>query len=115
MKTCPYCGQQNAEENSFCNQCGADMVHNIQAPSSVKAASPWRLGYVKFVLYISALIPFLGLLAGFVVFSSPFDGKEALSARLIKVSSVVTIVLLCVIFFVAFLSSLLLSALALSL
>ena len=27
MKNCPYCGQQNPEENQFCNKCGADMVN----------------------------------------------------------------------------------------
>ena len=27
MKNCPYCGQENPNENQFCNRCGKDMVN----------------------------------------------------------------------------------------
>lgn len=29
MKNCPYCGQQNPDDNQFCNKCGANLSQTV--------------------------------------------------------------------------------------
>lgn len=104
MKNCPYCGQQNPEENQFCNKCGADMVNQTQTPVSVIQASPLTKGYVKFALYVLAVLcPIIGLPLGFLVSLSPFANQQNISSGVIKVSAAFMIVWPCIAFWVAFL------------
>lgn len=103
MKNCPYCGQQNPEENRFCNKCGKDMVNGVQSPVSVVQTSPLMKGYVKFALYVLGILcPIVGLPLGFLVSLSSFDNQKGLSSGLIKVSAAFMIIWPCVAFFVAF-------------
>lgn len=104
MKSCPYCGQLNPEENQFCNKCRADMVNQTQTPVSVIQASPLMKGYVKFALYVIAiLLPIIGLPLGFLVSLSPFANQQDLSSGLIKCSSACMIVWPCIGLWVGFL------------
>lgn len=104
MKNCPFCGQQNPEENRFCNKCGADMVNQTQAPVAVLQASPLTKGYVKFALYVLAVLcAIIGLPLGFLVSLSPFANQQNISSGVIKVSAAFMIVWPCIAFWVAFL------------
>ena len=111
MKNCPYCGQQNPEENQFCNKCGRDMVKfsvpesvyiDHPRPSTVQSItsrneafiqSALDKGSVKFVLYLHCILaPLIGLILGLLVSITPFQRQKELSSKLITCACVATIV-----------------------
>ena len=111
MKNCPYCGQQNPEENQFCNKCGADMVNNpeletvyIDPPKhdAIQSILPrneqfsqsvWDKGSVKFILYLHCIfIPIVGLILALLVSITPFRGQKELSSKLITCACIAAIV-----------------------
>lgn len=60
MRNCPYCGQQNPEENQFCNKCGAKL---LQTPP----ANPVQQAYMPPIPIVKKKIKWwaiLGLLSG---------------------------------------------------
>ena len=54
MKNCPYCGQQNPEENQFCNKCGKDMV-NI--PQTTQTNPVQQQVYTSMPQIVTAQVP----------------------------------------------------------
>lgn len=112
MKNCPYCGQQNPEENRFCNKCGNDMVNNSLPPVNsdeqelnytLYQQSVLEKGSVKFILYFHCIfIPLIGLISGLLVSITPFRGQKELSSKLITCACIAGIVWLILGFFIGF-------------
>ena len=122
MKNCPYCGQQNPEENQFCNKCGADMVNipeletvyidppkhdaiqSILPRNEQFSQSVWDKGSVKFILYLHCIfIPIVGLILALLVSITPFRGQKELSSKLITCACIAAIVWLILAFTIGFL------------
>lgn len=121
MKSCPYCGQQNPEENRFCNKCGKELTNgavpevtnsNVTASNNMAPNIPqtgplirsvWDFGVVKFILYIySIFLPPIGLLFGLLVSLTPFRNQGKLSRDLIHIACLFTIVWFIVGFVIGF-------------
>ncbi len=120
MKNCPYCGQQNPEENQFCNKCGADMAKftapetvyaNYQMDTSVVQNIPYiqsvlEKGVVKFILYLHCIfVPLVGLILGLLVSLTPFRNQKKLSSKLIICACIASIVWFVLAFVIGFIIS----------
>ena len=117
MKNCPYCGQQNPEENQFCNKCGKDMekfsipetayanhlANNVVAQNVPYIQSVWEKGVVKFILYLHCIfVPLVGLILGLLVSLTPFWNQKELSSKLITCACIAAIVWFMIAFAVGF-------------
>lgn len=121
MKNCPYCGQQNPEENRYCNKCGKELTNgavpevtnsNVTASNNMAPNIPqtvpstrsiWDFGVVKFILYIySIFLPPIGLLFGLLVSLTPFQNQCKLSRDLIHTACICMIIWPIVVFLFAF-------------
>lgn len=117
MKNCPYCGQQNPEENRFCNKCGKDMIKftvpeavyaNHQMDNSMVQNTPYiqsvlEKGVVKFILYLHCVfVPLVGLILGLLVSLTPFQNQKELSSKLITCACIATIVWFILAFVIGF-------------
>jgi hypothetical protein len=115
MKNCPYCGQQNPEENQFCNKCGADLL-KIPAPVNPEERetdytryekSVLEKGCVEFFLYIHCIfVPLIGLILGLLVSLTPFRNQKELSSKLITCACIAAIVWFMIAFAVGFIVAL---------
>ena len=117
MKNCPYCGQQNPEENQFCNKCGKDMekfsvpetvyanhqMNNTMIQNTPYIQSVWEKGVVKFILYFHCIfVPLVGLILGLLVSLTPFRNQKELSSKLITCACIAMIVWFILAFVVGF-------------
>lgn len=117
MKNCPYCGQQNPEENRFCNKCGKDMekfsvpetvyanhpTNDIMAQNTPYIQSVWEKGVVKFILYLHCIfVPLVGLILGLLVSFTPFRNQKELSSKLITCACIATIIWFILAFVIGF-------------
>lgn len=109
MKACPFCGQQNPEEDRFCVNCGADLM-NAPAPGNAPPTGnnpnyavtyPYNRvsqnildnGIVRFALYFECIFASaIGLILALILSNTPFEGQKELSVKLIRCACISMVV-----------------------